>query len=119
MRDGGLKRMRKVHNRWLKSRKNLENRALIWYTEGKNIDIRKERAMQEKRNIDRWGIGAICVALVMVVALLILQQGQPTATPQSKERVGVSADYADTLFDTTYVHTVNICIKENSWQYMV
>lgn len=68
-------------------------------------------------------ISIICIFLAVVLAVFLI-----IFANQDKEAIeekitdglpGISTDYTDRIFDDSYVHTINIEIKNSYWSYMV
>lgn len=45
--------------------------------------------------------------------------GTASAGTVSDVTYGISSDYADLIFDDSYVHTVNVKIKQSEWDYLI
>ena len=75
--------------------------------------------MLETSRMNRICIAAIVLAAVLSLVLMILGASQPPPKPVRNDMLGVSDDYADRLFDDSYVHRINLLVPDVSWQFMV
>lgn len=74
--------------------------------------------MIDSQRTDRWCIAFTLLAVLICVVLLIFGSLWPQQAPQPLQQLGISQQYADTLFDQGYVHTINILVPEVNWHYM-
>lgn len=64
-------------------------------------------------------LGGIALAVLLSIALLLAALAFPSERTVEKDRVGIGTDYADALFDTSYVHTINLLVSDLNWKYMI
>lgn len=64
-------------------------------------------------------IGGIALACVLAIALIVTALLIPGKQKVEKDRIGIGTDYADALFDTSYVHTINLLVSDLNWNYMI
>lgn len=69
-------------------------------------------------------ISIICIALATVLAVILLiaaNKDKETITDSINNDVlpGISTEYTDKIFDDSYVHTINVEIKDSYWSYMI
>ena len=73
-----------------------------------------------ERSISAWCVGVFAAAVLLAAGLLAFALAHPPEkegiTPRN--RIGISDEYAGTLFDVSYVHTINLVIPELNWNYM-
>ena len=75
--------------------------------------------MIESPRMDRLCLGAIVLAVLLALVLLTAGTACPRTPRPAPDTLGISQDYADTLFDPTYVHRINLLVSDAGWQYMV
>ena len=68
-------------------------------------------------------ISIICIIFAIVISVLLIifseQKNNDSASMVNDVLPGISTDYTDKIFDDSYVHTINIEIKDSDWKYMV
>lgn len=69
-------------------------------------------------------LSIICISLAVVAAVfLMIMAGKNREVIEesinSDLLPGISTEYTDKIFDDSYVHVINIEIKENYWSYMI
>ena len=64
-------------------------------------------------------LGIMTAVLAAVGLFAISLFSTPGKDNINTDMFGVSSDYADTLFDRSYVHTINVIVSDLNWNYMV
>jgi len=68
-------------------------------------------------------LSIICISLATIFAIILMfimsNRKQDTNEPVSDVLPGISTEYTDKIFDDSYVHVINIEIKDNYWSYMI
>lgn len=75
--------------------------------------------MIETKRMDRLCLIGIALAAAAALALLIAGCLIRPAEKPPVQRLGLSQDYADTLFDDSYVHRINLLVSDVNWRFMV
>ena len=84
--------------------------------------------MIRNEKIDNFSVIAIILASLLSAFLLIFGQIEKNSYEDEavglseadyRETDGITAEYTDRIFDDSYVHTINIVLKELNWDYMV
>ena len=75
--------------------------------------------MREK-SIGTWCAAVFAAAVLLAAGLLAFALAHPSEKEGSgdRDRIGISNKYADTLFDVSRVHTINLVMPELNWNYM-
>ena len=75
--------------------------------------------MREKC-IGTWCKTAFAAAVLLAAGLLVFGWAHPPekVNIDTRNRIGISDEYAGTLFDISRVHTINLVIPELNWNYM-
>ena len=64
-------------------------------------------------------IGAALAAFILMCFSFDYQAKEDSKPSANKNQINISTDYVDSLFDASFVHTIDIEVPKVSWNYMV